>query len=416
MRTDPTDTPDTTADASPAGGSGALDGVRVVELGSLIAGPFGARLLGDMGADVVKIEAPGSPDPLRGWGQAEVDGHRFLWTVYARNKRAVTLDLRAPAGRELFLDLIATTDVVVENFRPGTLERLDLGWDVLSERNPGLILVRVSGYGQTGPQAARPGYASVAEAVSGLRHLNGYPDQPPPRLALSLGDTLAGMFAAQGALAALYRRTVTGTGQVVDVALTEACLAIQESVIPDYAMGGVVRGPSGTRLDGIAPSNVYPTADESLVVIGANQDTVFRRLCGAMGRPDLADDPRFATHGARGTNQDEIDRLIAEWTATIDRADLLALLDEAGVVAGPINTVADIVDDPQLRARGMLVEHPDDRIGRTVLGPGVVPVLHGSPGSVRSSAPPRPGHHNAEVFGALRDPEALARLREEGIL
>ena len=396
--------------------SGALDGIRVVELGSLIAGPFGARLLGDMGADVVKVEAPNSPDPLRGWGQVEVDGHRFLWTVYARNKRAVTIDLRSDDGRDLFLDLVATADVVVENFRPGTLERLGIGWDVLHERNPGLVLVRVSGYGQTGPAASRPGYASVAEAVSGLRHLNGYPYQPPPRLALSLGDTLAGMFAAQGALAALYRRTVTGEGQVVDVALTESCLAIQESVIPDYAMGGVVRGPSGTRLDGIAPSNVYPTADGSLVVIGANQDTVFRRLCGAMGRPELADDPRFVTHGARGTNQDEIDAVIAEWTATIDRDTLLARLDDAGVVAGPINTVADIVDDEQLRARGMLVEHPDERVGRTVLGPGVVPMLHGTPGSVRTAAPPRPGHHNDEVFGALRDPEALARLREAGVV
>ncbi|WP_299575900.1 CaiB/BaiF CoA-transferase family protein [uncultured Williamsia sp.] len=396
--------------------SGALDGIRVVELGSLIAGPFGARLLGDMGADVVKVESPTSPDPLRGWGQAEVDGHRFLWTVYARNKRAVTIDLSSGDGRALFLDLVATADVVVENFRPGTLERLGIGWDVLHERNPGLVLVRVSGYGQTGPAASRPGYASVAEAVSGLRHLNGYPDQPPPRLALSLGDTLAGMFAAQGALAALYRRTVTGEGQVVDVALTEACLAIQESVIPDYAMGGVVRGPSGTRLDGIAPSNVYPTADGSLVVIGANQDTVFRRLCGAMGRPELADDPRFATHGARGTNQDEIDAIIAAWTATIERDVLLARLDDAGVVAGPINTVADIVDDEQLRARGMLVEHPDERVGRTVLGPGVVPMLHGTPGSVRTAAPPRPGHHNDEVLGALRDPEALARLREAGVV
>lgn len=399
-----------------SGVAGALDGIRVVELGSLIAGPFGARLLGDMGADVIKVEAPSSPDPLRGWGQAEVDGHRFLWTVYARNKRAVTIDLRSDDGRDLFLDLAATADVIVENFRPGTLERLGIGWDVLHERNPGLILVRVSGYGQTGPAASRPGYASVAEAVSGLRHLNGYPDQPPPRLALSLGDTLAGMFAAQGALAALHRRSVTGEGQVVDVALTEACLAIQESVIPDYAMGGVVRGPSGTRLDGIAPSNVYPTADGSMVVIGANQDTVFRRLCGAMDRPELADDPRFATHGARGDNQDEIDAIIAEWTATVDRDDLLTRLDDAGVVAGPINTVADIVEDEQLRARGMLVDHSDDRVGRPVLGPGVVPMLHGTPGSVRTSAPPTPGHHNDEVLGELRDPAALARLREAGVV
>ena len=304
---------------SPPAPTGALDGVRVLELGSLIAGPFGARLLGDMGADVIKIEAPGRPDPLRTWGQVERDGHRFLWTVYARNKRAVTLDLRRPRGRELFLELVDTADIIVENFRPGTLERLGLGYETLRERNRGIILVRVSGYGQTGPDAGKAGYASVAEAVSGLRYLNGYPDQPPPRLALSLGDTLAGMFAAQGALAALYRRSVTGEGQVVDAALNEACIAIQESTIPDYDMGGVVRGPSGTRLAGIAPSNIYPTADGTLVVIGANQDTVFGRLAAVMGRPDLTTDPRYATHGARGENQDELDDLIADWTRTQDR-------------------------------------------------------------------------------------------------
>ena len=211
-----------------------------------------------MGAEVVKIEPPGAPDPLRTWGQAELDGHHFFWTVHARNKKAVTLNLRETAGRDLFLDLVERSDIIVENFRPGTLEKWDLGYDVLRARNKGIILVRVSGYGQTGPEAHKAGYASVAEAASGLRHMNGFPGGPPPRLALSLGDSLAGMFAAQGALAALYRRTVTGEGQVVDAALTESCLAVQESTIPDYDVGGVVRGPSGTRLEGIAPSNIYP--------------------------------------------------------------------------------------------------------------------------------------------------------------
>ena len=397
---------------------GALDGIRVLEVGTLISGPFAGRLLGDMGADVIKIEPPGSPDPLRTWGQAEVDGRHFFWTVHARNKKCITLNLRTGAGRELFLDLVERADIIIENFRPGTLERWDLGYDVLRQRNPGIILVRVSGYGQTGPDAGKAGYASVAEAVSGLRHMNGFPGGPPPRLALSLGDTLAGMFAAQGALAALYRRTVTGEGQVVDTALTEACLAVQESTIPDYDAGGVVRGPSGTRLEGIAPSNIYRSADGSWVVIAANQDTVFRRLCDAMGCPQLADDERFATHGARGRNQDELDDIIGTWAATRAPHDIIDTLSAAGVIAGPINTVAEVVTDPQFRARGMLVEHYDEGAGRAVLGPGVVPVLSATPGGVRNAGPARPGEHNDEVYGGLLGMTAarLAELADEGVL
>jgi formyl-CoA transferase len=398
--------------------AGALAGIRVLEVGTLISGPFAGRLLGDMGAEVIKIEPPGAPDPLRTWGQAELDGHRFFWTVHARNKKAVTLDLRTPAGRELFLELVDCSDVIVENFRPGTLERWDLGYDVLHARNRGIILVRVSGYGQTGPDAHRAGYASVAEASSGLRHLNGFPGGPPPRLALSLGDSLAGMFAAQGALAALYRRTVTGEGQVVDTALTESCLAVQESTIPDYDVGGVVRGPSGTRLEGIAPSNIYRSADGSWVVIAANQDTVFRRLCAAMGQPELAGDERFADHAARGRNQDELDAIIGDWAAQRQPDDIITTLSAAGVIAGPINTVAEVVQDPQLRARGMLVEHWDDRVQRTVLGPGVVPALSESPGSVRFSGSAHPGQHNQEIYGELlgRTSNELAQLKADGVL
>ena len=397
---------------------GALDGIRVLEIGTLISGPFGARLLADMGAEVIKIEPPGSPDPIRTWGQAEVDGHHFFWTVHARNKKCITLNLRTPRGRELFLDLAERSDIIVENFRPGTLEKWNLGYDVLRERNPGIVLVRVSGYGQTGPNSGKAGYASVAEAVSGLRHMNGFPGGPPPRLALSLGDTLAGMFAAQGALAALYRRTVTGEGQVVDVALTEACLAVQESTIPDYDAGGVIRGPSGTRLEGIAPSNIYRSADDSWVVIAANQDTVFRRLCEAMGRPDLATDERFVDHVARGRNQDEIDAIIGEWAVHRQPEDIIDTLSAAGVIAGPINTVADVVRDPQFQARGMLVEHYDEAAGRTVLGPGVVPVLSATPGGVRSAGPARPGQHNDEVYGRLLGlgSEELTNLIEQGVL
>jgi len=398
--------------------TGALDGIRVIEVGTLISGPFAGRLLGDMGAEVIKIEPPGAPDPLRTWGQAELDGHHFFWTVHARNKKAVTLNLREDKGRELFVELVKKSDIIVENFRPGTLEKWNLGYDVLAEHNPGIILVRVSGYGQTGPEAHKAGYASVAEATSGLRHMNGFPGGPPPRLALSLGDSLAGMFAVQGALAALYRRTVTGKGQVVDVALTESCLAIQESTIPDYDVGGVVRGPSGTRLEGIAPSNIYRSADDSWVVIAANQDTVFRRLCAAMGRPELSTDDRFANHAARGRNQVELDTIIADWAATRPPGEIIAELGAAGVISGPINTVAEVVNDPQLRARGMLVDHYDERIGRTVLGPGIVPTLSETPGTVRNAGPAEPGQHNTEVYTELLGiGEAdLESLRAKGVL
>ncbi|ULN37117.1 CaiB/BaiF CoA transferase family protein [Mycolicibacterium smegmatis] len=398
--------------------AGPLDGVRVLELGTLISGPFAGRLLGDMGAEVIKIELPTAPDPLRTWGQAELDGHHFFWTVHARNKKAVTLDLRKPKGRELFLELVDRSDIIVENFRPGTLEKWDLGYDVLRQRNKGVILVRVSGYGQTGPEAGKAGYASVAEAASGLRHMNGFPGGPPPRLALSLGDSLAGMFAAQGALAALYRRSVTGEGQVVDTALTESCLAIQESTIPDYDVGGVVRGPSGTRLEGIAPSNIYQSANGSWVVIAANQDTVFRRLCAAMGRPELATDERFSNHVARGRNQDELDKIIGDWAAQRQPDEIISTLSDAGVIAGPINTVAEVVKDPQLQARGMIADHWDERVQRNIKGPGVVPVLSESPGTIRNAGSARPGQHNDEIYTGLlgHTADELQALHDEGVL
>ncbi|WP_226369876.1 CaiB/BaiF CoA transferase family protein [Pseudonocardia oceani] len=380
----------------------ALDGIRVLELGTLIAGPFCGRLLADHGADVVKVEAPDRPDPLRDWGQAEVDGHHFFWTVHARGKRCVTLDLRRSRGQELFLRLVETADVVVESFRPGTLEKWGLGYDVLSGRNPRIVLARVSGYGQTGPHSGRPGYASVAEAVSGMRHLNGFPGGPPPRTALSIGDSLAGMFAAQGVLTALLARDRPGgRGQVVDVSLAESCLALLESTIPDHSATGHVRGPGGTRLDGLAPSNLYRCADDRWMVIAANQDTVFARLCTAMERPDLVDDARFATHTARGRHQDEIDAIVAAWAAERDADELTRVLEAAGVVVGPVNTVADVVRDPQFLARDMLLPHHDEALGRDVLGPGVVPRLEGTPGSVRWAGPARPGTHNTEVFGGL---------------
>lgn len=400
------------------GRTGPLAGMLVVELGTLIAGPFAGRLLGDMGARVIKIEDPGRPDPLRTWGQGERDGRRHFWTVHARNKESITLDLRSTEGAAIFRELVGRADVLVENFRPGTLEKWGLGPDELHEVNPALVIGRVSGYGQTGPQATRAGYASVAEGVSGLRHLNGFPDQPPPRMALSIGDTLGGMFAVQGILAALLSRATSGRGQVVDVALTESCLAVQESVIPDYDAAGVVRGPSGTRLEGIAPSNLYRAADGTWVIIAANQDTVFRRLCSAMDRPELADDPRFVDHSARGIHQDEIDAIIADWAAGHTAEQIRETLDRAGVVVGPVNTVADVVRDEQFRARGMLVPHTVPGVDDTVLGPGVVPVMEDTPGAVRRGGTPEPGFDNDAVYRDLlgMDDGRVSDLAARGII
>jgi formyl-CoA transferase len=369
-------------------------------MGTIIAGPFAARILGDYGADVVKIEPPGRPDPLRDWGQGEYRGEHFMWTVIGRNKRCITLDPRSGRGQEIFLELVKQTDVIVENFRPGTLERWGLGFDRLTEVNPGLVLGRVSGYGQTGPYASKPGYASVAEAVSGMRSINGFPGEAPPRMAVSLGDSLAGMVAVQGVLAALYSRSVTGKGQVVDIAITEACLSVLESSIPEYDKLGAVRRPGGTKLDGIAPSNIYRSSDGLWMVVAANQDTVFKRLCEAMGRPELATDERFVDHVARGRNQDEIDGIVGEWVASKTAAEAREILDEAGVIVGPVNTIAEVVTDEQFLARDMIVPHHDERLDEDVLGPGVVPTFAGTPASVRRSGPAL-GADNHEVYREL---------------
>jgi formyl-CoA transferase len=380
--------------------TGPLAGLRVLEMGTIIAGPFAARILGDYGADVIKIEPPGRPDPLRDWGQGEYKGEHFMWTVIGRNKRCITLDPRSGRGQELFLELVKQTDVIVENFRPGTLERWGLGFDRLSEVNPGLILGRVSGYGQTGPYASKPGYASVAEAVSGMRSINGFPGEAPPRMAVSLGDSLAGMVAVQGVLAALYSRSVTGKGQVVDIAITEACLSVLESSIPEYDKLGAVRRPGGTKLEGIAPSNIYRSSDDLWMVVAANQDTVFKRLCEAMGRPELAGDEKFVDHVARGRNQDEIDGIVGEWVASKTADEVREILDEAGVIVGPVNTIAEVVTDEQFLARDMIVAHHDERLGEDVLGPGVVPTFAGTPASVRRAGPAL-GADNQEVYREL---------------
>lgn len=285
-------------------GPGPLAGVRVIELGVLLAGPFTGRRLGDMGAEIIKIEAPGNPDPLREWGHARYKGRSLWWPVQSRNKKCITLNLRHHKGQELLLELVKRADALVENFRPGTLERWSIGPERMWEVNPGLVIARVSGYGQTGPYAERAGFASVAEAMGGLRHINGFPDQPPPCIGISLGDSLAGRFAVQGILAALYRRDGLGDrrGQVVDVSLMEACFALLEGTVPEYDRLGIVREPSGTKLKGVAPSNIFRSGDGHWMVIAANGDKIFQRLCEAMGMVELAKDPRYATHLVRGEN------------------------------------------------------------------------------------------------------------------
>lgn len=407
------------ADARETDGPGPLAGVRVIELGMLLAGPFTGRLLGDMGAEIIKVEPPGKPDPLREWGKARYEGRSLWWPVQSRNKKCVTLDLRQEKGQELLLELVRRSDVVTENFRPGTLERWNLGFERLSEANPRIILCRISGYGQTGPYAPRAGFASVAEAMGGIRHINGFPGEPPPRIHISLGDSLAGMFAAQGVLAALYRRDALGggRGQVIDVSLMEACFALLESTVPEYDRLGIVREPAGTGLKGVAPSNIFRSRDGKWTVIAANADNVFRRLCEAMGMPELADDERFATHLARGDHQEDLEGIVAGWAAEHDADEIDRILNEAGVICGPIYTIADIFEDPHYRAREMLLEHVDPEFG-DYIGPGIVPKFSETPGEVRWSGPWEEGSHNADVYGGLLglSEDELAGLRAEGVL
>jgi formyl-CoA transferase len=398
---------------------GPLAGVRLIELGTLLAGPFTGRLLGDLGAEIIKVEDPTRPDAIREWGKARYEGRSLWWPVQSRNKKCLTLNLRSERGQELALELVRHADVVTENFRPGTLERWNLGFEQMQEVNPGIILARVSGYGQTGPYAERAGFASVAEAMGGLRYINGFPDEPPPRMHISLGDSLAGMFAAQGILAALYWRDAAGggKGQVVDVSLMEASFALLESTVPEYDRLGIVRGPGGTGLKGVAPSNIFKSRDDKWMVIAANADNVFGRLCTAIGQPELATDPRFATHLARGENQLEIEGIIADWAREHTAADIDRILNEAGVICGPIYTIADIFEDPQFQAREMLLEHVDPEFG-PYIGPGIVPKLSETPGAVRWSAPWEQGSHNEEVYGGLLrlSADEIETLRAEGVI
>ncbi|MEM8635863.1 MAG: CaiB/BaiF CoA-transferase family protein [Pseudomonadota bacterium] len=392
--------------------TGPLTNIRVIELGQLIAGPFCGQLLADMGADVIKVEPPGVGDPIRSWGR---EGFPLWWKVCGRNKRCVTANLRVEDGQDLVRRLVDHADILIENFRPGTVERWGLGYDALSAINPKLIMVRVSGYGQTGPYAHKPGYASVGEAMGGMRHLCGEPDRPASRAGLSIGDTLAATYACNGALAALHAREHTGRGQIIDASIFESVLNVMEATIPEYAIEGHIRGRSGSKLPNIAPSNVY-TCKDGDYIIAANQDTIFKRLAEAMGQPELADNARYATHVARGANQDELDSRINDWTRTKTVSELEALMDEHAVPSGKIYRAPDMLEDPHYDAREAIVEVEDETWGKIPMQ-NTFPRFSHTQGEVRWAGPDL-GQHNQDIFGGLLglDEDELSRLAEAGVI
>lgn len=392
--------------------TGPLAGLIVVEMGQLIAGPFCGQLLGDMGATVIKIEPPVVGDPMRQWGQ----GVPVWWEVIARNKKSVSLNLREAEGQALARRLIDRADILIENFRPGTIEKWGLAPDALHATNPGLIVVRMSGYGQTGPYAGRAGFGGIGEAMGGWRRLVGDPDRPPSRMGVSIGDSLAATYGCMGALAALHHRAATGLGQVVDSALYEAVLQVMEGLVPEYTVGGSVRQRSGSVLPGIAPSNVYPCSDGEYL-IGGNQDTVFQRLCRAMGRPELSSDPRYATHGARGERQAELDGIIAEWTSRHTVAEVEQAMLDHGVPAGRMFGPQDMLDDPHFQARDAIVTVEGSRWEGLKMQ-NAFPKLSRTPGSVRSPAPAHVGQDNEAILGGMLglDAETRAGLEARGVI
>jgi crotonobetainyl-CoA:carnitine CoA-transferase CaiB-like acyl-CoA transferase len=396
-----------------------LDGIRVLELGQLIAGPFTGTILGYFGAEVIKVEPPGTGDPVRTWRGLE-DGVSLWWHSLGRNKKCVSIDLRKEEGRALVRRLALKSDVVVESFRPGTLEGWGLGPETIRKENPGVIYARVSGYGQTGPNAQKPGYASVCEGFGGFRYVTGFPDRPPVRPNLSLGDSLAGVHAALGVMMALYHRDRTAAcpgrvGQDVDVAIYESVFNMMEAIVPEYDRLGLVREREGSKLNGIVPSNTYRCADGQFVIIGGNGDSIYKRLMQAAGRPDMANDPKYADNTGRVAHEAEVDGAIAAWTATLPAAEVLRRLAAADVPVGPLYSAEDIARDPHYAARGMLEEVEVG--GRPLKIPAIVPKLVGTPG--RTEWPgPSVGAHNAEVLGGLLglDGDELARLAREGVL
>lgn len=397
------------ADAMP------LSGVTVVETGSLIAGPFCGQLLGDFGAEVIKVEDPSNGDPMRKWGEPRPDGHSLNWPIIARNKKSVTLNLRTPEGQDLLRELAGSADVLVENFRPGTMERWGCGFDRLQQLNPRLVMTRVTGYGQTGPYAQRAGFGSIGEAMGGIRHLTGEAGRPTSRVGVSLGDSLAGTFAALGTVVALLARERTGRGQVVDSAIYEAVLSLMEATLPEWELTGTQRERSGGTLPGVAPSNVYPTRDGAEVLIAGNRDTVFGRLATVLGRSEWIEDERYATHQDRGRHSAELDAEIAKITAEYESEKLLEELHEAGVPAGLTYRAKDMLADPHFAARQAIVRllHPD--LGEFPMQ-NVAPKLSETPGAVRSLGPAL-GEHTDEVLGGrlALTPDRIADLRARGV-
>lgn len=396
--------------------TGPLAGLRVIEMGTLLAGPFCGQLLGDLGAEIIKVEAPGVGDPMRQWGQEKAHGKSLWWPVVARNKKSVTVNLRVPEGQEIVRELVERSDFLVENFRPGTMERWNLDYSELAKINPGLIMIRVSGQGQTGPYAKRAGYGSIGEAMGGLRYVCGDPESPPSRMGISIGDSLAATFATVGALAALHHRNQTGEGQVVDSAIYEAVLAIMESLITEYDQAGYIRERTGPILPNVAPSNVYPTRDDQLLLIAANQDTVFRRLASIMGRAELAEDERYTTHAARGAHQEELDAMISEWSAQIDREALMEMLESGGVPAGPIYRAPEMLEDPHFKARQAIIRIMHPQFGELAMQ-NIVPKLSKTPGKIRHTDPTL-GQHNDEIFKGLlnMDSDRVKRLHDIGVI
>ena len=388
---------------------GPLSDLKVVEMGALIAGPFCGQVLGDFGADVVKVEDPGKGDPMRQWGRSLPKGLSPWWPVIGRNKRSVALDLRQPEGRELALALIDQADVLIENFRPGAMEKWGMGYEALAARNPRLVMARVSGFGQTGPYSERAGYGLIGEAMGGLRYVTGEPDRPPARAGISIGDSLTALHAVIGVMMALHHRERTGRGQMIDAALYESVLSVMENLVTEYDLTGYVRERSGSILPGIAPSNVYPCANGESLLIGGNGDAVFARLAATMGREDLAADPRYATHAARGENQAELDTIVSAWTRNWPLPELLALLEANGVPCGRIFRAPDMLEDPQFAARQSIVEVDHPVFGKVKMQ-NAFPKLSETPGSVRWPGPAL-GEHTREVLEGLGiDASRLADL------
>lgn len=391
----------------------ALKGLRVVELGQLLAGPFCGQLLGDMGAEVIKVEPPGAGDPMRVWGQGE---EKVQWEVIARNKKSVSANLRIPEGQALVRQLIGKADILVENFKPGTMERWGFSPEALLAEHPGLIIARMSGYGQTGPYSDRAGFGGIGEAMGGWRYIVGEPDRSPSRMGISIGDTLTATYGCMGVLAALHHRSVTGHGQVIDAALYESVLQVMEGLVPEYDHSGFIRERSGSILPGIAPSNVYICKDGEYM-IGANKDSLWQRLAEAMGMPDLGTDPRFATHLARGHNQFELDDIINAWAATLTVDEVDALMIAYSIPAGRVYRAPEMLEDPHFQAREAIIEVETERYGKLKMQ-GAFPKMSATPSSVRSPAPSIVGQHNAEIYGGLlgMDIAELDRLKAAGTI